>query len=342
MQRWFEPGWPFCSFKTQPSVTWKPATDWAFTSKRSASGGDVGAKVFPWKIGPDTVGHLAFPPVDRANVIAQACERPQESGQPLGRFSVADLAAIIQIRGVIPLISPSTVRRWLRELAIKPWQVRSWVFPRDPAFEAKAGIVLDLYQGYWNGEPLGRNDIVLCADEKTCIQALRRRRVVGPTCHHGTLVDSDYVRTGTVAYLTALNVFQGTVMGKVVPKTGIVPFDAFADEVMTTEPYRSAHRVFWVVDNGSSHDQRTFPTRLSGRYPNAIAVHLPVHASWLNQVEAYYSILQRKALTPNDFDSPEALIERILGFQERFNQKAEPFKWRFTKADLARYLQRVG
>lgn len=274
--------------------------------------------------------------------MAVACERPQECGEPLGRFSVADITAIIQARGVIPMISSSTVRRWLQELAIKPWQVRSWVFPRDPAFELKAGIVLDLYQGYWQGQPLGPNDIVLCADEKTCLQALRRHRVVGPSCHHGTLVDSDYLRTGTVAYLTVLNVFQGTVMGKVVPKTGIVPFDTFVAEVMAREPCRSADRVFWVVDNGSSHDPRTFQARLSQHHTNAIAVHLPVHTSWLNQVEAYYSILQRKALTPNDFTSPEALAERILDFQTRFNRTAEPFRWRFTKADLANYLKRVG
>lgn len=254
---------------------------------------------------------------------------------------MGDITRIIQARGVIPLISSSTVRRWLQEMAIKPWQVRSWVFPRDPAFEIKAGIVLDLYQGYWEGQPLGPHDIVLCADEKTCMQALRRRRVVGPAPGHGTLVDSEYKRTGTVSYLTALNIFTGTVMGQVVPRTGIVPFDGFVETVMSSEPYRSADRVFWVVDNGSSHDPRTFQARLSRRYPNAIAVHLPVHASWLNQVEAYYSILQRKALTPNDFDSAEALTERILRFQARFNETAEPFKWRFTKSDLARYLRRV-
>ena len=261
---------------------------------------------------------------------------------PLGRFSVADIAALVRKYGLIPLISDSTVRRWLQELAIKPWHVRSWVFPRDPEFATKAGVVLDLYQGCWQGEPLEPNDIVLCADEKTCLQALRRGQVVGPGPRHGTLVDSEYERAGTVVYLTALNVLQGSVVGKVVANTGSAPFDRFVDEVMRSEPYCSARQVFWVVDNGCAHHPRTFPQRLTQRYPNAVAVHLPLHASWLNQVEAYYAILQRKALTPNDFASTQALAQRILAFQTRFNQTAAPFRWRFTKADLSRYLKRVA
>lgn len=142
--------------------------------------------------------------------------------------------------------------------------------------------------------------------------------------------------------MAALDVFRGTVTGHVAEKNGIVPFDSFVDLVMTQERYRSANRVFWVVDNGAAHQPKTFQARLAARYPNAIAVHLPVHASWLNQVEAYFSILQRKALTPNDLGSIESLTHRIQGFQARFNQTAQPFKWKFTKTDLVKCLRRIG
>lgn len=160
----------------------------------------------------------------------------------------------------------------------------------------KAARVLDLYEGYWEGKPLGPGDVVLCADEKTCIQALRRKFVIPPTGNHGTLVDSLYTREGTVCYLAALDVFRGTVTGRVVERNGIVPFDSFVDEVMTGERCRSADRVFWIVDNGAAHQPKTFQSRLSARYPNAIAIHLPVHASWLNQVEAYFSISSARPL----------------------------------------------
>ena len=110
---------------------------------------------------------------------------------------------------------------------------------------------------------------------------------------------------------------------------------------MGQEPYKSAHRVFWIVDNGSSHYTTTFPKRLAKAYDNAIAVHLPIHASWLNQIEIYFSILQRKALTPNDLADRQAMEERIIGFQERYNLTAEPFNWRFTKQKLKERMQRI-
>ena len=102
---------------------------------------------------------------------------------------------------------------------------------------------------------------------------------------------------------------------------------------MTQEPYASADRVFWIIDNGSSHYTTTFPKRLKDAYENAVAVHLPVHASWLNQIEIYFSILQRKALTPNDLTDRDAMKDRLLGFQERYNPTAKPFKWRFALRD---------
>ena len=107
---------------------------------------------------------------------------------------------------------------------------------------------------------------------------------------------------------------------------------------MTSSPYRDARRVFWIVDNGSSHRGARAVERLQQRYPNLVLVHGPVHASWLNQIEIYFSIVQRKVLTPNDFNSLAEVEHRLLAFQRHYQSLARPFTWTFTRRDLARLL----
>lgn len=103
---------------------------------------------------------------------------------------------------------------------------------------------------------------------------------------------------------------------------------------MTTEPYVSAKRVFWVVDNGSSHRGQAAIDRLATRFPNAVMVHTPIHASWLNQVEIYFSVLQRKVVSPNDFTDLTEVEHRLVEFEKRYNATATPFDWKFTRHDL--------
>ncbi|SNT60864.1 DDE superfamily endonuclease [Streptosporangium subroseum] len=104
------------------------------------------------------------------------------------------------------------------------------------------------------------------------------------------------------------------------------------ERVMTTEPYASAKRVFWIVDNGSSHRGKKAADRLAQRFPNAVMVHLPVHASWMHQIEIFFSIVQRKVVTPNEFTSPDQVEDRLIAFERRYNQAARPFRWTFTPA----------
>jgi DDE superfamily endonuclease len=125
------------------------------------------------------------------------------------------------------------------------------------------------------------------------------------------------------------------------PTTGIAPFGHLVEQVMTVQPYASAKRVYWVVDNGSSHRGQASVKRLEGKWRNLRLIHLPVHASWLNQIEIYFSIVQRKVLTPNDFVDLAEVEARLLGFQRRYEQTAVPFDWRYTKADLDRLLRRL-
>lgn len=185
-------------------------------------------------------------------------------------------------RGLVAEISGTTVWRWLSEEAIRPFYHRSWIFPRAPDFAHKAGRVLDLYEGWWEGEPLGPEEYVISADEKTSIQARDRRHPTLPTSEDRLLrVEHEYERKGALAYLAAWDVHRAKLFGRCEPKNGIEPFGRLVDEVMKEEPYASAERVFWVVDNGSSHRGERSVKRLEGKWPNLKLLHLPVHASWL-------------------------------------------------------------
>jgi len=224
----------------------------------------------------------------------------------------------------------------------KPWQYRSWIFITDPDFAAKAKRVLDLYDRVWDGTPLGGNDYVISADEKTSIQARCRCHPTLPPGKSRTMrVNHDYDRGGAVAYLAAYDVHRAKVFGRCEQTTGIEPFRRLVQQVMTAEPYASADRVFWIVDNGSSHRGQAAIDRLAKQYPNAIMVHTPVHASWLNQIEIYFSIVQRKVVSPNDFTDLDTVIDRLSAFEARYNQAARPFKWKFTTTDLANLLDRL-
>lgn len=283
-----------------------------------------------------------FTPVQQAEVKALACTPPADSGRPLTRWSHADLAAEAIGQGLVESISPATVGRWLAADAIKPWQHRSWIFPRDPDFAAKAGPVLDLYQRRWQGRPLGADEYVISADEKSQLQALHRRHKdlpAGPA--RPRRVEFEYRRGGTLAYLAGYDVHHARVIGTIAPTTGIQPFNQLVTTVMTTQPYASARRVFWIVDNGSSHAGQASIDRMRDAWPTATLVHLPVHASWLNQVEIYFSILQRKAIATGDFAGLDELATRILAFQDRYNSTAEPFDWTYTRHDLNDYLARL-
>ncbi len=284
-----------------------------------------------------------FTPVEVAEVKALACTRPADHGLPLTRWSTAELTAHAVATGLVRPVSTSTIGRWLAADAMKPWQHRSWIFPRDPDFAAKAGRVLDLYQRRWNGVDLSQDEYVISADEKSQLQALRRRHPETPAAPgQPRRVEFEYRRGGTLAYFAAYDVHHPRVHGMTAPKTGIEPFTQLVEQVMTQEPYASAKRVFWIVDNGSSHAGQASIDRMREAWPNTVLVHLPVHASWLNQVEIYFSILQRKAITTGDFADLDDLAQRIHAFENRYNQTAEPFGWKYTRHDLNRHLARLN
>jgi len=221
-----------------------------------------------------------------------ACEFPSIAGAPFSRWSVSELGSHVRNTGLTATLSDTTIWRWLHEDAIRPWQHRCWIFPRDPDFEQKACRLLDLYQHLWKGRKPGPDEFVLCADEKTSIQArLRKHTSLPPQPSRSMRIEHEYQRLGSWAYLAALDVHRAKIFGRCEANSGIAPFDRLVD-------------------------------------------HGPIHAGWINQIEIYFSIVQRKVLTPNDFTSLTDLSQRLRAFEHHYQAIAQPCEWRFTRQDL--------
>jgi hypothetical protein len=288
---------------------------------------------------PRTGRPVTYGAKERAQVVAIVCETLDEHKLPLSRFSITDLQRIVVKEEGLARLSHASLGRILNQNVLKPWQYRYWLFPRDPDFVTTACVVLDLYAGFWQGQRLGPDEYLLSADEKS-IQVLAR-------CHpsllaspgHQQRVEFEYERLGTVAYHAAWDVFRAKIFGRVAPNTCIATFNQLLELVMTQQPYQSSTRSFWIVDGGCAHHPSTFPARLHSMYPNAVAVSLPTHSSWLNQIEIYFSIVQRKVLTPLDVADEDSLTSRLLDFQDYYQETAKPFSWKFTAADLKKRLE---
>jgi transposase len=275
-------------------------------------------------------------------VKALACELPHRLGLPLSRLSLADIRQEVMSQGIVAQVSGTTLWRWLSADALRPWQHRSWIFPRDPAFASKAGRILDLYARLWEDELLQSSEFVISADEKTSVQARRRKQpTLPPAADRPMRVEHEYFREGAWTYLAAWDVHRAKLFGHCEKKSGIAPTDRLMAEVMSQEPYKSARRVFWIMDNCSAHRGEKAVQRVRSHWPNAILVHTPIHASWLNQIEIYFSIVQRKVLTPNDFSSLSQLEQCLMDFQKRYEQTASPFQWTFTRNDLSVLLAKL-
>jgi len=318
---------------------------WIHAAKWSAYGASASSPSgWPaWRNCPDRAAPGLFPPEVVVQIKALACELPSQQHVPLSRWSVSEIGRHAVQSGLVASISDTTVWRWLHEDAIRPWQHRCWIFPRDPDFALKAGRLLDLYEGVWQDQPLRGDEFVLSADEKTSIQARARLHATeAPRSQRAMKVEHEYERRGAWAYLAAWDVHQAKVFGRCESQSGIAPFDRLVEQVMQQAPYKMARRVFWIVDNGSSHRGPASVMRLQNRYANLTLVHGPVHASWLNQIEIYFSILQQKVLTPNDFPSLATVAERLAQFERHYENIAQPFEWRFTRRNLNDWLEQLA
>lgn len=258
---------------------------------------------------------LVYGPTDRLVLMAKVTEEhPQVDSQ----WSHSELAAVMRA-AAIP-ISASQIGRILAADDVKPHRVQGWLTRRDtPEFWERAADVCGLYLA----PPL--NAVVLSIDEKTGIQAKSRKHPTQPVePGQPERREFEYVRHGTASLMAALNVATGTVVADVVARNDSEHFIEFLGQIdAATDPALSIHI---VIDNGSSHRSKATKKWLAA-HPRFVVHHTPVHASWLNQVEAFFSILTRKVLRRGEFASRDDLIARMMAFIEHRNQTARPFKW---------------
>ncbi|WP_346347496.1 helix-turn-helix domain-containing protein [Streptomyces sp. YIM 121038] len=283
----------------------------------------------------------SFTPVQAAGVKAVACRLPAESGVPISRWSCPELAREAIARGIVAFVSASTVRRWLRADALKPWQHQSWIFITDPDFRPKAKRVLDLYARIFEGTPLGEDEYVISADEKP---PSRPASAATPLFRPG--------KRGRCAS-THLPARRRTRLPRRLRRPrreGVRPYRRTHRHRPVHEPGHPGHahralcqRQARVLDRG----QRLLPPRPESRRPADRSVperghgpH-PVHASWLNQIEIYFSVVQRKVVSPNDFTDLAEVRDRLRAFEDRYNATVQPFQWKFTTTDLDDLLARL-
>jgi hypothetical protein len=235
---------------------------------------------------------------------------------PLGRRAGPELAAELAARGLASPMSASSVLRILAEHPVRPWQYQSWIYPRDPDFEARAKVIVDLYQGYYQGEPLGAGDRILSFDAKPQINARRRLHPTMPAAPGRPVrYEHEYRRQGSLALLACLDVHTGQVFASTPLTTGIRPFMDLAGQVMARPEYKDAPRVFVIVDNGSDHRGQAAISRLARAHPNAIMIHTPVHASWLNQTGDLLLRHPEESRHPERLRQPRAAIPDPAGLR---------------------------
>ena len=281
----------------------------------------------------------------RAQATALACSRPREEGVPLARWSASEVARRLITLGIVAAISASTVARWLAQERIRPWVHRTWQHILDPpAFLERARPILRLYE---RAQHLLREGVwVVCADEKTSIQARKREEVIVPAGPgHPPRITPRYERKGAVQLFAGLSVAEGQVYGMCRKRKRFVDFQAFLLDVMIPEALRrGVHTLALILDNSTTHAPKQLERWLDEQvkingWPLKVEVYwLPKNASWLNQIEIWFSILQRKVLKPNDFECLKSLVQAIHSFIRYSNRTAEPIHWTYTVEKLEQKL----
>ncbi len=286
-----------------------------------------------------------FPPEVRAQATALACSLPQEEGVPLARWSYAEIAHRLIALGLVVSIAVSTIARWLKAEKLKPWRYHTWQHILDPqAFLERARPILRFYQ---QAKSLLKKGVwVVCVDEKTSIQARKRERAPEPAKPGKPVrISSRYKRRGALNLFAALSVADGKVYGLCRRRKRFVDFQTFLLKVVIPEALqRGVHTLVLILDNSTTHAPRQLERWLQEqrevrRWPLTIEVYwLPKNASWLNQIEIWFSTLQRKLLQPNYFESLKALSRAIMAFIAYYNESCKPIQWSYTVEKLEQKL----
>ena len=270
---------------------------------------------------------------------------PKSQGVPLARWSRSELARHVARAPQLPHVSASTIGRWLKAERIRPWRYHSWQHIQDPEkFLERARPVLRLYE---RARVLLREGIwLVCSDEKTSLQAREAEQAPCPAIPGSPVQQSPrYIRRGARHLMAALSVADGQVYGQCTTRKRFVDFRSFVEEVILPEALRrQVKTLILILDNGTTHAPQQLAHWLEEQravYSGRLAIEvdwLPTNASWLDQIEIWFSILQRKLLHPNHFLSTDQLEQAIFDFIAYYNQTAKPINWSYTVEKLEKKL----
>jgi len=266
----------------------------------------------------------SFPPEVALHLVKMACERPEERGRSLSFWDCQELATQLVAEAIVPHISVETVRRILEDHHLKPWRYHLWLspkVPRDEAFAAAVAEICDLYT-----RPLAADEMVLCVDEKTSLQPRPRKSpTLAAQPKRPVRVEHEYRRAGALNLFAAFDTRTGRVYGRTAERKRQVEFIAFLEQLDREIP-AAITTIHVVLDNLVMHKGQQVRAWLA-KHPRCVFHHPPVHCSWMNQAEQWFSILQRKRLRIADFADKAALAARLAAFIDEWNQVAHPFNW---------------
>ena len=275
----------------------------------------------------------SFPPEVALHLVKMACERPDDRGRSLSFWDCREMARRLVAEGVVPSISPDTVRRVLEHHHLKPWRHHLWLspkVPRDEAFAAAVQEVSDLYT-----RPLGDDEVVLCIDEKTSLQPRPRKSpTLAARPKRPVRVEHEYGRCGALNLFAAFDTRTGEVYGMTAERKRQAEFIAFLGRLDRGIP-ATVKTIHVVLDNLRMHKGKQVRAWLA-KHPRFVFHHPPVHCSWMNQVEQWFSILQRKRLAIVYFANKAELAEKLRQFIAQWNEQAHPFNW--TKKSVAKVM----
>ena len=278
-----------------------------------------------WRTNRVVAESLFFQPVVAAHITKLACERPDLVGRSLSQWDCTELAYQVVADGLVDAISPQTIRRILEASKLKPWRHHMWLtpkHPRDTEFYRRVNDVID-----WYTRPLADNEIVLCVDEKTSLQPRPRAHSTKPARpgNQPALVEHEYARAGALQLFAAFDTRTGVVYGQCSERKRQAEFIAFLARV-EEQVGLAIDTIHIVCDNLRMHSGKQVQAWLKD-HPRFHFHFTPVHCSWMNQVEQWFSILQRKRFRIADFASKADLRAKLEQFIQEWNQHAHPFNW---------------
>lgn len=277
------------------------------------------------------VGRRAFPPEVATYATKLACELPDEARRSLSLWTCGEIARTLRRDGVVESISAETIRRMLASSKLKPWRVHHWLsakVERNEAFRASVEAICDLYT-----RKLRRDERVFSLDEKTSIQPRPREAPTRPARpdNQPVQLENEYSRVGALHLVAALDTRSGEVIGICRPRKRQVEIIELLGEIDRSVP-RNVRTIWIVCDNVRTHSGKAIQAWLA-THRRFRMQFTPVHCSWMNQIEQWFSIIQRKRLRVADFDNLKHLEERILAFIAEWNEEAHPFAWKRSSFD---------